>query len=551
MANKAAEDEYYPVKIHRTDSTGYSNLDHNALNPKEDQDIQQQERWEVILGGHLTNQVAPPDEKRQFKLDGFPKGYELRCAIRRDGGRDYYLYGHPAGPKATYRTPGDFVMHLLWLASTSNDRSDCSCDLCARMAKRLEALAQAQAHVQPQPQAQAQAQPQPVRPSTQQPQFQNQQPPPQPQTQLQPQAPPVQAAPRPPPQPAIPGVKSPANVFRLGEMVWYKHQAWRLGVIVSIEPTVENVEGDDSKYTFTLAPLGHLSLNLPAVPKPATDMRPFLTFSVPDISIPGLVGKKFEGVDWPAYAMQSRGNERQMQTVGLEASKMGARSINDSYSTINLLTEGITPDGLYVIQTYKAVYFGAEMICTNDPIRVTTDHNTMAPDHDNPNGSSAVMLVSEIQVMSSPNEPNITPPSLSFKGSIYLPVRAQLPHPPNMVPPETLGPVFTEEMSIRNQIEQDKTTVRWGWALIEENTIRSDVDVQGRFYVNHKLMNIVDPDKFQQSARNGVVQEALAYLNSRGQSGYKEVLVRKKHRAEALGEAVSVQFVPPEGMIEN
>lgn len=62
MANSVAQDEYYPIKIHRTDSLGYANLDHNALNPKEDQDIQQLERWEVILGGHLANQLAPADE---------------------------------------------------------------------------------------------------------------------------------------------------------------------------------------------------------------------------------------------------------------------------------------------------------------------------------------------------------------------------------------------------------------------------------------------------------------------------------------------------------
>ena len=63
MANStAAQDEYFPITIARTDSQGYPNLDHNALNPKEDADIQQQERWEVILGGHLAYQLAPKDD---------------------------------------------------------------------------------------------------------------------------------------------------------------------------------------------------------------------------------------------------------------------------------------------------------------------------------------------------------------------------------------------------------------------------------------------------------------------------------------------------------
>lgn len=319
-------------------------------------------------------------------------------------------------------------------------------------------------------------------------------------------------------------------------------------MIISIEPSIENIEGDDNKYSFGLAPLGHLSLNQQALPKPPTDMRPFLTFSVPDISIPALIGKKYQEINWPAFAMQSAGNNQQMQMVGLEASKMAARSINDSYSTFNLLTQGVTSDGLYYVQTYKAVYFGAEMICTNDPIRVTPDLNALAAEPTGA-GSSAIMLVSEIQVISSPNEPHITSPSLSFRGSVYRPIRAPLPHPSNVIPSETLGPAFMEEVAVRNQIELDKT-IRWGWVLTEENSIRSDAEVQGRFYVTHKLMNIIDPERFQNSAKAGVVEDAQGYLNSRAQSGYKGI-ERRKTRAEALGEAVSVQFVPPEGMIEN
>lgn len=337
-------------------------------------------------------------------------------------------------------------------------------------------------------------------------------------------------------------------------MVWYKNVAWRLGVIVSIDQNMQNVEGDDSKYIFNLAPLGHRALGLKTLPKQSLDMRPFLTFSVPDISIQGLIGKKFQEINWSAFAQQSAGNNQQMQMVGLEASKMAARSINDSYSTFNLLSQGVPPHGLYFVQTYQAVYFGAEMICINDPIRVTPELNAMVPDSPGGGGgSSAIMLVSEIQVINNPNEPHNAAPSLSFRGNVYRPIRAPLPHPPNVVPPETLGPVFAEEVAVRNQIELDKSS-RWGWALTEENAVRSDADVQGRFYMTHKLMQVVDPEKFQNSAKNGVIEEAQAYLNSRSQSaqsGNKGIFERKKNRADALGEAVSVQFVPPEGMIEN
>lgn len=331
-------------------------------------------------------------------------------------------------------------------------------------------------------------------------------------------------------------------------MVWYKHTAWRLGVILRVDPTAGNVndDGDDSKYEFTLAPLGHSYLNQQSVVKDAASMRPFLTFSVPDISISELAGKPYVEIDWPAFAAQfSQGNNMQMQVVGLEASKIAARSINDTYSLLNKISANVTADGLSIFETYQALYFGAELICVNDPIRVVPDPNALASD---PNITAAIMVVSEIQYVTQKSFP--PSPALSFRGSVYHPIRAPLPHPPNVVPVEKLGPVFMDELAVRNQIEPDKN-IQWGWVLAEENTIRPDLDVQGRFYVTHKLMNIIDPDRYQTSAKNGVVEEARSYLNSRTQSGFIKSVVRKSSRTEAFGAATSVPFVLAEGMVEN
>ena len=67
MANSSAQDDdaktdYYPISIPRSDGKGYTNLDHNPLNLKEDQDIQQLERWEVIIAGHLQYQLGLKDD---------------------------------------------------------------------------------------------------------------------------------------------------------------------------------------------------------------------------------------------------------------------------------------------------------------------------------------------------------------------------------------------------------------------------------------------------------------------------------------------------------
>lgn len=70
MANAGAQNDaatdYWPIHIARSDGQGYPNLDHSALNPSEDQDVTQQERWEVIVAGHLQNQVGPKDDSKSL-----------------------------------------------------------------------------------------------------------------------------------------------------------------------------------------------------------------------------------------------------------------------------------------------------------------------------------------------------------------------------------------------------------------------------------------------------------------------------------------------------
>ncbi|KAK3380172.1 transcription-silencing protein Clr2-domain-containing protein [Lasiosphaeria ovina] len=563
MANSAAQDDdaktdYYPITIARSDGKGYSNLDHNPLNHKEDQDIQQLERWEVIIAGHLQNQLGLKDDKRQFKLSSFPKGYELRCAIRKDGGRDYYLYGHPAGPKSNYRTPGDFVLHLLWLVSASTDYSQCSCDLCTRM---VEANKQRQPQIpgfelappstaspapraiqtpvlppappQSQPKAKAPAQP------AAQPQLQQ----------------PVQAQQKFSPLVAPLGTTSPLNVFRVGELVWYKHQAWRLGMVMAITLKAGQTGVNDAHYTFTLAPLGHLILRQPTVVKEAIEMRPFLTFSVPNISIAELNDKLFEEVNWMEVA-QRHANEGtddhsravNMQMLGLEASKMAARSVNDCFSTFNKLNEAPIGGGsMDSFHSYAGVYFGAEMIRVYDAIRVAAPDADASPAADGAAGATVIMRIAQIQIVDPGSGQDQT---LQFRGNLYRTIRTALPFPPSVVAAEGLGPAFAEEVAVRNQIEKDKS-MRWGWVLVESDAVRLEAVVHGRFYVMHRLMSIIDRERFQKSLAMGTVDEAQSYLNSRSHSGWSRHVGRKPSRAATVGSAISVQFVPPDGMIEN
>ncbi|KAL2200678.1 transcription-silencing protein Clr2-domain-containing protein [Corynascus similis CBS 632.67] len=582
MANAGAQNdasaEYWPIYIARSDGQEYPNLDHSALSPNEDQDVTQQERWEVIIAGHLQNQIGPKDDKRQYKLAGFPKGYELRCAVRKDGGRDYYLYGHPLGPKANYRTPGEFALHALWLVSDSTDNSQCPCDLCPKYLERTRPERERSlAPALPPPLTSATIPPARPAAATQPPVAT---PNPAPTQQLAQQQ---QQQPQQQPQPPPPGTTGWTNVFRVGELVWYKHTAWRLGVILAITPqpgTPIQPGAPDTSFHFTLAPLGHALLEQPNLIKDCQSMRPFLTFSVPHTGMDELRDKTFDMVNWQALAARfsqdpdPNKRETSRQMLGLEASKMGARAINDAFSTFDLLAQGTTADGAMLVQHYGGVYLGAEMVRVGDPIRVVAtpglgspsqQPQQQSPQHpDLPPDANFVMLVTEIQVLT-PTSPtnNVRGATLQFKGNIYRAVclSTALPPPPGTVPKsEPIGPAFAEELATRNAINKgggDNNTENsgngwsWSWMLVAAQVVRGEPDVQGRFYVTERLMGAIDPARWQEWVQRGRLEEAPAYLNNRGHSGGGRFAGRRAGRAAMLGDAVGIEFRVPAGMVEN
>jgi hypothetical protein len=343
--------------------------------------------------------------------------------------------------------------------------------------------------------------------------------------------------------------------------VWYKQTAWRLGLVWAINLKAGRPAQADSSYDFILAPLGHAILNQGNVTKDATDMRPFLTFSVPSSSIAELQNKAFENINWQEFARGYANDADQskrimkLQIVGLEASKIAARSINDSFSTFNRLGEGYTPDHMYKVQSFTGVYLGAEMIRVSDPIRVTAPvAANPEPGSDPSKPTTAVMLVSEIQLLSlarPSNDPSATATSLQFRGNIYRTVRAPVPHPPSFIDATILGPTFEHELAGRNHIERDKNFA-WGWMLIESNAVRAEADVQGRFYVTHKLMSIIDPARLQDAVKRGVIEEAQAYLNNRSHGGWNGGAIGlRPGRAASVGKAVATQFIAPAGLLED
>jgi hypothetical protein len=61
-ASNDASTDYWPIHIARSDGQSWTGLDHGPISSTEDQDVTQLERWEVIVAGHLHNQLGPRDD---------------------------------------------------------------------------------------------------------------------------------------------------------------------------------------------------------------------------------------------------------------------------------------------------------------------------------------------------------------------------------------------------------------------------------------------------------------------------------------------------------
>jgi hypothetical protein len=343
--------------------------------------------------------------------------------------------------------------------------------------------------------------------------------------------------------------------------VWYQHETggWRLGLVNDIQLKQAQLAATDSGYNFVIAPIGHETLNLLPVSKIATGLRPFLSFSVPDVNIPELKNKAFEDIDWQDfithYAVDPNpgGADRKLQHVGLEASKLAARSINDTYSPFNKLDRSLSDDGMNKYQTFEGLYLGAEMVRVGDPLRVSIPQV-------GPTGQllavPCVMLVSEIQ-MATPtwaadlDEAAVaTSTTLQFKGNIYRILRAPRAQAVNFADSssESVGQALYDEIAVRNRIEGDKEFI-WGLVLVEPNATRMEGEVLGRFYVSHKLVGNLEPTRFKDAINRGEIIDGQGYLNNRARlaSAVRHAGLRRS-RASSVGKATSAQWVVHQGV---
>lgn len=318
------------------------------------------------------------------------------------------------------------------------------------------------------------------------------------------------------------GITSLSNIFRVAELVWFRDRAWRLGIILSISPKTATTPQvpDDSQYIFTLAPLGHAGLRKPNAAKEAAEMRPFLTFSVPDS--PQHHGKAFTDIDWIAEAERARHNpdpakaQQDLEVLGLEASKVAARTINNCFSFFNKQDRAQAGSG-FSMEFYGGVFLGAEMVVLGDPVRVSPPPRLASGDNDKP---TTVMRVDDI-VLLVPHARNHAV-NLQFRGTVYHLARQPEHEIDAGAAAESLGGAFAEEVDFRNSLldaDGRRLHGRWTWKPIEKPAFRNDDHIYGRFYVSHKLMQILMPDQLQEAVASRALPQESTLLNTRQQNG--------------------------------
>jgi hypothetical protein len=404
----------------------------------------------------------------------FPKNYHMRHRTfsstsgkaKDDKPRqDPFVFGHPSGPGERYRSPAEFALHILWLLSASELHEDCSCPLCKKMvASEREVPPRLQGFIS---------------------------------MDVNTTAPPTVVPALPPTPASVVVMGGGAELFRLGELIWYKPNSWRLGIILQVHD--QNV--DFRKHTYRIAPLGHVNLGLIDVPTfPATGMRPFLGFSVP-AAADHLADRTYDQINWPAEAIRAPNNK---ETLGLEASKLAAKKINGCFSLFNKL------QSLSASQVvYRGVFLGAEQIRVGDAIRI----QSLGQDHTKPD----IMAVKSIY-----SEHNSR---VKFVGSTYR----LLENGGNEIP----GAVFSDEARLWTEVTRKK----WGWAMVEKDAVKEEPQVLGRFYASSRFMEIAQPERFREELKKGVVMNSTALLNMRLGLG-KEYSGRKMNREATIGEAI-------------
>ena len=407
-----------------------------------------------------------------------PERYQFRRAIHDDADQGALcLFGHPRGANKPFTSALDAVPHLIWLLSESQNHDDCSCALCQSCPEAtLESCKIVHDFwINHGKYTQATHVATDGRPD---------------QTQytadrLDEAASKTRSASA---RPSVDRVDEDGlgstpdheqcSVFRVGEMVWYRRgDAWQLAILIS-------ALGRDNTQTpiFTIAPIGHKSFQDLSITRKETEMRPFLSFSIPFLQNDYLRNKDYLDINWHEgsndYKNALEAVKGSSLLLRLDASKMAAYEIDQSYSLYRSEEHGdecSQPTG---------VFLGAERVDVGGILRLGVSTITVS------DGEPRVMHLKRII--------NVMNDNLYFGGDVYALTRiASIQADDNQLADQYPSTLLSNETRRRNELESLSQTGKcWVWNLLERDAILSErsEDIHGRFYNTDALVRLLEPD---------------------------------------------------------
>ncbi|KAG4437177.1 hypothetical protein IFR05_007333 [Cadophora sp. M221] len=526
---------------------------YKKLDPKDAKAVE----WRRKLGGMMMNIMVPEENKamkrRKWILKEFPEGYELwehvkyKILVTKAGDgqknkphngiferQDAYLYGHPEGRKKRFRSPADFVPHLLWLESDKDgDRANCSCKLCSPDKDDEQPAEVKREETKEDPQSRPNTTPQVVIP------YAN------------PQALAASVSnPPPPPKPEPTPVVSKtagqsaeqlhdsqaggAYLYRPGELVWWENQPannWRLGIIAK-RGLLNN------KPRYLIQPLSN-----PLQPQPTrildkeSSLRPWLAWSLPNTTVPALQNLAFEAVAWDRVVSQGQFDQSQIRDYVVDGSILAARGIDASYSFFDRIEKALTGPGEV---HYNGMFLGGEKVWVGEPVRLKVQPalGRSVPD-------ISVLIISKLIERVLPDSS-----AVMVVGEVYKWVEMPTPyHNRSEWPTPDLPPRMVADLRFRNEVADAAKTGTWyEWRLLDPLAKKSLTDIKGRWYDTRTLLPIiVGVQRFQQDTAAGRFQDANEAMNSR-LDGDKLPNQRRKNRADTLGGAVPLDFKVSRGL---
>ncbi|KAK1699800.1 hypothetical protein BDP55DRAFT_763744 [Colletotrichum godetiae] len=323
-----------------------------------------------------------------------------------------------------------------------------------------------------------------------------------------------------------------AALFRVGELVWFQiSSGWRLGIVAA----TNIINPNTNKAELQILPMSHVNFNQSPVQTLESTTRPFLAFSVPNVSISELQNKAYDEVNWDAFFQTITPEDTHRREVALlDSSKMAAQKVGVSFSVFSRLSE--TNGGKKI--DYHGIFLGAERIELGDVLRVRLSADQGVP----PAAASLPdALLGLREICTAPID---SPGNAFFKGDIYQPITGDTqPMGGIPVPDDKLPRPLRDEIAFRNKFAASD---RWRCVLLKQNAVLREPDLKGRFYPTHKLLPLLDGQaKVLAEVQKGIVRDVQQRLNQRIDTFKTAYIGQKRTRVETIGPAL-----PPGSVIQ-